>query len=429
MMTLRPRPDWLPVRPFWRDLGAAGRKVIALDVPQAYAPEPFDGVELSGFASHDALAPPGAWPAELGEAIRRQFGAPPRRPEVHGLQSAPALLRLRAELLEATSGLGALAERLMRERPWDLFLVVFGAVHRGGHKLWDASNVRGEPDAAEAEKLEGALRDVYVACDRALGRLIEIAGADVSVLVFSVHGMGPNTSRTAILPLLLERILDCGNGAGPSPRRAKAALSALRERVPDAWRGPLKRQLPVAVQDRLSTFWRLNGIDWSSTAAISLIADLHGYIRINRRGREALGIVEPGHGFDALCRRIAAGLESFVDAETGAPVVSQVLRAEEALAPGLRSSALPDLLVRWSETPACRHRVLHSPKLGSVPWPVPGRHPDGRSGNHRGQGFLLGAGQACRERPSRAKRTSPTSPRPCAPCSGCRPIRPWSADR
>jgi hypothetical protein len=26
-----------------------------------------------------------------------------------------------------------------------------------------------------------------------------------------------------------------------------------------------------------------------------------------------------------------------------------------------------------------------------VPWPLPGRHPDGRSGNHRPQGFLLSA--------------------------------------
>ena len=52
------------------------------------------------------------------------------------------------------------------------------------------------------------------------------------------------------------------------------------------------------------------------------------------------------------------------------------------------------LAPRRPETPACRHRALHSPELGSVPWPVPGRHLDGRSGNHRGQGFLLGVGRS-----------------------------------
>ncbi len=392
MITIRPRPDWLPVRPFWRDLGAAGRKVIAVDVPQAYAPEPFDGVEVSGWASHDALAPPGAYPADLAEAIRREFGASSTRPEVHGLQPARALLRLRAELLDATAALAALAERLMREHPWDLFLVAFGTLHRGGHKLWDGSNVRGKPDEDEAEKLGDALRDIYVACDRALGRLIEVAGSDAGVLVFSLHGMGPNTSRTEILPALLERILNDDDGVGSSAPLGKTVLSGFRQRVPNAWRSALKRRLPVAAQDRLSTFWRLNGVDWSTTAAISLIADLHGYIRINRRGREALGIVEPGQGFDALCRRIAAGLESFVDASTGEPVVSQVVRTDQVLPSGERNSALPDLVVRWSKTPACRHRALRSPALGSVPWPIPGRHPDGRSGNHRFQGFLLAAG-------------------------------------
>jgi predicted AlkP superfamily phosphohydrolase/phosphomutase len=204
--------------------------------------------------------------------------------------------------------------------------------------------------------------------------------------------MGANTSRTEILPALLERILEGGQGVGSMRRRAKESLGGLRQRVPNAWRSAVKRRLPVAMQDQLSTFWRLNGVDWSSTAAVSLISDLHGYIRINRRGREAQGIVEPGPGFDRLCRRITAGLESFVDADTAAPVVARVVRADQALGRGERSAALPDLLVRWADTPACAHRALRSPELGSVPWPIPGRHPDGRSGNHRFQGFLLGVG-------------------------------------
>ena len=48
MVTERPSPDWLPLRPFWRGLGDVGRRVVAVDVPIVYAPEPFDGVELSG---------------------------------------------------------------------------------------------------------------------------------------------------------------------------------------------------------------------------------------------------------------------------------------------------------------------------------------------------------------------------------------------
>jgi predicted AlkP superfamily phosphohydrolase/phosphomutase len=347
---------------------------------------------------------------------------------VHGLQPARALLALRTELLDGTAALTALALRLMNEHPWDPMLMAFGTLHRGGHKLWDGSNLRAAPGEAEAEQLAGALRDLYVACDRAIGRLIEAAAPEVTVVVFSLHGMGPNTSRTAVLPLLLDLVLKGHAGVGPAKPRRQAVLSGLRERVPDAWRGALKRRLPVAARDQLSTFWRLNGIDWSTTAAVSLMSDLHGYIRVNRRGREAQGIVEPGRNFEAFRDRIAAGLESFVDADTGEPVVARSIRPDDELAPGARSASLPDLLVRWSDTPACRHRALRSPGLGSVRWPTPGLHPDGRSGNHRFEGFLLGAGpglQGALDLPAADfSDLAPTMGR----SSGWRPIRPWSGD-
>jgi predicted AlkP superfamily phosphohydrolase/phosphomutase len=276
----------------------------------------------------------------------------------------------------------------MAEHPWDLCLLTFGATHRGGHQLWDRTNLAGEPDAAEAQALEEALREVYVACDRALGRVLEAAGPEVVVLVFSLHGMGPNTSRVDILPELLARVLD---GAAPAPP-GQGGLAYQRGRVPLAWRHALTRRLPRALQDRLMTFWRMSGQDWSRTAAFSLFADLHGYIRINRAGREAQGIVEPGAPFDRLGRDIAQGLESFVDADTGEPLVSVVARTDQVLPSGAQGDALPDLVVRWSDTPAARHRALHSPRFGTIDWPTPGRNPDGRSGNHRFQGFFLARG-------------------------------------
>ena len=46
MALVRPSPDWLKVRPFWRDLSEAGRHVVAIDVPMTFPPEPFNGVEI-----------------------------------------------------------------------------------------------------------------------------------------------------------------------------------------------------------------------------------------------------------------------------------------------------------------------------------------------------------------------------------------------
>jgi ferredoxin len=67
-------------------------------------------------------------------------------------------------------------------------------------------------------------------------------------------------------------------------------------------------------------------------------------------------------------------------------------RTDQVLPAGARSDALPDLVVRWSDAPAATHRALRSPALGTIAWPTPGRHPDGRSGNHRPEGFLIAAG-------------------------------------
>ena len=49
MTNRRPSPDWLPLRPFWRRLGERGRRVIAVDVPMAYAPEPMTAAERAAF--------------------------------------------------------------------------------------------------------------------------------------------------------------------------------------------------------------------------------------------------------------------------------------------------------------------------------------------------------------------------------------------
>ena len=370
MNAMRPAPDWLPISPFWRELGAPDKRVIALDLPMGYPPVPIAGLEIAGWTSHDSLGGRASWPPELARRLRREYGSVPVGSERFAPKSPRALLATRDELLGATAALADLATRLMAEQPWDLCLVAFGAPHRGGHQLWDHTNLDRAPDAPTAEALADALRTVYVACDRAVGRMVEAAGPDVPVLVFSLHGMGPNTSRMPILPQMLDRVLH-GRAHAPARPLANRGLAHLRSRIPLAWRDALTRKLPMPLRDTLASYWRLSGVDWSRTAAVSLLADLHGYIRINQRGREAQGIVEPGAPFEELCRRIAAGLASFVDADSGQPVVAQVARTDQVPAGG-RAQRLPagsgGALVRQSgRDPSRRPRAgLRSDRLADA---------------------------------------------------------------
>ncbi len=388
MTELRPDPRVLPLRPFWRDLGPDGPRVVAMDVPLVYAPEPFGGVEVSGWATHERFSPISATPADLVRRIEHRFGAAPFLPEVHARVDLKRLLEERDVLVQATDRAGGLATELLGSEPWDLGIVCLSAAHRAGHKLWSEAGSAGRGTAAERVAFAGALRDVYVALDRAVGCVLEHAGPDTTVLVFALHGMGPNGSLVDLLPEMVEAVL----GAEGGTASRSSWLGRARGAVPRRWRDEVKRKMPLAVQDRLGSFWRTSRLDWSRTRAFCLAGDLHGFIRLNVRGREARGIVEPGAEYAELCRRLTDGLSTFVDVRTGRPVVARVLRRDELSSDGRPVADLPDLTVVWEDHPACERDEVRSEAFGSVRWPAPGAYPDGRSGNHRPEGFAVARG-------------------------------------
>lgn len=403
------RPDAMALRrndpssmirePFWRELATLGFQVVTLDVPYTHAPLAANGtVELSGWATNEIIFPPYAQPEWLGRMARETYGRSLRRAgeglafERYSPRPIEDLLRMRDQLVEITDRASRLSVEVMDRAPWDLFLTAFGAVHRAGHLFWSGSSVEGEGGSETDRVVQGALRDVYVGIDEAVGRVVDAAGGDVTVIVFGLIGMSHNTSRTDLLPTMLARILSDDPGA--TPQHDKIGLAKrLRRAVPLKWRHAIKAALPLVVQDRLSTFWRAGRVDWGQTRAFSLMADVNGYVRINLRGREARGVVEPGEEYDRLCTEIIEGLLEFTDADTGEPVVDEVRRSDELFGSGERLDVLPDLIVRWSATPSAATRSITAPRFGSIPWPTPGKNPNGRSGNHTAEGFVLASGE------------------------------------
>jgi predicted AlkP superfamily phosphohydrolase/phosphomutase len=313
------------------------------------------------------------------------------REEVHGPQRISDLLTLGDDLVEATRRVTSASLDFMRREPWDLFFVSFGASHRGGHKLWDETAVRGAAGEEEIGAIRASFRKIYAALDEAVGALVPAAGVGTAAVVFSLHGMGPNRNRAVVLPEMLRRVLAGSRtgSAGPAPERG---LSRLRGSVPPEVRSGVKGRLPVALRDRLTAFWVEAAGARRPASAFPLPADLHGYVRMNLIGRDPKGVV-PASSVEALSEEIREGLMTFRDARSGEAVVQDVIRLEQALGAGERLHRLPDLIVRWSDAPSARHEALVSERLGTIPWPITGRNPDGRSGNHREEGFLLAAGE------------------------------------
>lgn len=390
MRATRPDPHWLPLDPFWRRLPEDGCSVIAIDVPLSYAPEAYDGVEISGWATHELLQQPGSSPADLLGQVRREFGRAPFDEEGAHLLTVAEFMEVRNQCVETAQRVGELGRSMMQRHPWDLALICFSSTHRGGHLLWDRTILKGDATEAELESVDQALRDVYVACDRAIGELVEEAGEAAAVMVFSLHGMGPNTDRTSILPEMLARILDDRHSEKKSVRRTRFS-ERLRGLLPAEFRARIKMMLPQAIQDKLTLYWRQAHLDWAKTRAFIVFCDLDGYIRINLRGRERDGLVDVEE-YAALCEQIAVGLRSFHDSDSGEPLVSEIGFAEDIFPQGPMRQHLPDMVVRWQPSSASKHRRLVSDRYGSIDWPTPGAHPLGRSGNHCREGFLIAAG-------------------------------------
>jgi predicted AlkP superfamily phosphohydrolase/phosphomutase len=386
-----PTPERMPLRPFWRDIkDPNGPRITAVDIPLTYGTEPFNGREIISLATHDTLVPTTGYPREFVDTISKRYGADWMSNEKYGVQSKKEFTGTRDEMIDITKKLGGLCEDLLKQSDWDLFITSFASIHRGGHRLWGLQNIEESLTPAERIKLADAQRQIYIACDQAIASMIERVEPGTTILVFSLHGMGENANCTPMLPEMLRRILaDAGPDASSPP---PGLLDRLRAFVSIDIRHRLKQAMPVSLRHKLTAFWRRHRSDWGETSAFSMMADVQGWIRVNLKGRERLGIVNPGKEYDDLCETIANGLKTFTDADTGKPIVQSIVRAGQVFE-GDHLDMLPDIMVQWQYSPVHERRAVHSPRYGTIPFPLPGRNPDGRSGNHRYQGMLIAAGE------------------------------------
>jgi predicted AlkP superfamily phosphohydrolase/phosphomutase len=384
MRARAPGKDWLPYKPFWRSFEDKGPRAIVIDPPNVYPPEPFNGVEVIGWATHDTLASFQTHPPELAGQIRRRVGAALLPDEIYGLVSKREFLNQRRTMFEINTRFRDLSFYLMQREKWDLFLGTVFTAHHAGHRLWSAVNVKDRLSEAETADLDDTVRQVYVSIDETVGQMMKALDEEAVILVLSVHGMDVNHSRSWIFPEMLQRVM------GASPSRP-GILDRLRGMIPVEIRHAVKSMLPFDTRRQLTRYWRMKGHRWDTTRAFNLFSDTQGWVRLNVKGREALGIVEPGAEYDQLCQEIAEGLLTFADADTGEPIIKDIFRPHQVFE-GERLADLPDIVVRWAETPASKHRAVASPHFGVIPWPTPGHNPEGRSGNHRAQGMLIAAG-------------------------------------
>ena len=380
---------WLHQHIFWEALDES-RRVAVIDAPMTIKPPRVaKGIQLSGWGTHDMIVK-GSHPGALWGRLEKEFGRPAMPAELFGPQTAGTLLRLRDDLLRQTEQMAKLAPALLSREDWDLFFVVLGATHRGGHYLWDLSQIdSGALNPAQRSTLECALEEIYRACDEAVGRLVERLPRGGRVMLFALHGMGPNLGWSDLAPDILDRI----QGRGESAPK-KGLLYGLKRKLPWQLVRQVTTRLPQRVQERLVSTWSSGMYDWKQTRYFPLPMDLAGYFRVNLRGREPEGIVEPGAEYEAVCAELEEALRSFRDVETGTPIVDGVYRQDDLAPPDAPyRDLLPDLLVTWGQISAIDCRAIRSERYGEMRLDAAGRLPSGRAGNHTNRGWVVVSGE------------------------------------
>jgi predicted AlkP superfamily phosphohydrolase/phosphomutase len=362
----------------WERLAASGCRSLIVDPYLGWPPQDMAGIYLSGWQFQDRFVMPGrSLPHRRLGALSRRYGRPPRLDDVYGTPRTSDLLALRDHLLAAPRRTAAAAVELLTEGPFELVWINFSSAHRAGHQLWNAAAVMDDPSGdAVGQELRAGLDDVYVAVDTAIGRLIEALPQNADLIVFSPTGMGPNLSRADLLPDMLNAVLAGGGQAVKNGGTQRSPVWSLRSRIPTAWRSRAARALPDRLVVDLTT--RLySRADWARTRAVAVPGENKGYVRLNLKGREREGIVDPAKA-DDLMGTIAEGMLTFRDVD-GSPSVVSVERMSDLAGDRDFAPGLPDLVVSWGEAPPAHLARVSSPVHGEVV-----RHGvgSGRSGNH-----------------------------------------------
>ena len=196
---------------------------------------------------------------------------------------------------------------------------------------------------------------VYQAIDAAIGRIVQRLPAETTVLIVCLGGLQVIHGGSQFLDDVLRQTgLTASQTVRASPCAAALAPAA---GAASAGRPPAVPKLVRRSGDSL--FWA--SFDWAATRAFALPWTYDGYLRVNLRGREPHGIVEPGAERGALLDEIETMLRELKIAGTDKPAVRRIVRAQEVFA-GRASAELPDLMVTVGQRRADRGDRISAPR-------------------------------------------------------------------
>lgn len=390
-------------------------RVALFDLPLVGVTPGLPGIQLFGWGTEANQIQRESLPPDAMRAIIRRHGRHPlydtltmgedgterlsyRIPSVYD----PARLEtVQRQLVAAIRERTAIIRDLVVKHDWDLLMAAYGEVHTAGHLLWHSSQIHTLREPMRSAFPTDLFLETAREVDRCLGELVAVVPADAELLVFSPHGMRPNSldvNSMLFLPELLYRwstgqaaFRGWGDHGEPPPPR----LDYSRHWREEVWdmrtdHGEAVLESPAEQEARGDPLdwdpgnWYRPA--WPTMRAFSLPGYSEGLIRVNVSGRDGTGEggVDPD-AFAGVCTELVATLGDLRDLRSGEKLVQEVVRVRAGPHDEVHASPA-DLIVRWRDD-LCGDVVDH-PTLGRI-----GPAPFFRTGGHATKGFVLCVGE------------------------------------
>jgi predicted AlkP superfamily phosphohydrolase/phosphomutase len=379
----------------WEIAGRAGKRTAICNMPISYPPSPVNGVMITGLGTPDSAT--FTHPPELSAQLTAQ-GYRVNKTVFYAPGREEAYLR---DIYDLTDRQAAAALDVLRQEPWDLFVVVFRDLDEVSHYFWkhmDASH------PAHDEARDAPFRDVilqyYEHLDRKLGQFVDAAGPDANVLILSDHGFGPlykdvylnewlkgqGLLATVEQPQSLPRRMLVRSGVTRS--RVSAALQSLGlARLERGIRRRLKGKMDLIPAHNRATF--PEAVDWSRSRCYSY--GYHGQVFLNLQGREPQGTVPPSE-YEATLADVEARLRALVDPADGQPVVTRIARGRELFGDAVDHGA-PDLVLLMRDLSYITRQGYEFGRGAGEVFGAPASH---ETGSHREIGVAVLSGPGIR---------------------------------
>ena len=272
----------------WNYIGEAGLESVVIGVPQTYPVRPVKGNLVSGFLTPNTRSD-FTYPFSLKREVLSLVPDFPFDVKDFRTDDKEKLLK---QIYAMTNAHFKLADYLMRQKPWDFFMVMEIGIDRMHHAFWNFHDPE-HPQYVKGNPFENAIRDYYIYTDKKIREWLSRIDENTAVLVVSDHGAKRMDGGICINEWL--------------------------------WRNGYLVFKKDPIPGQITRFEEME-VDWSRTRAWGS-GGYFGRLFMNVKGREPEGLI-PQSEYENIRNQLIRELTAITDPD-GKPINTKVYKPEE----------------------------------------------------------------------------------------------------